>query len=101
MSTYRLFCAFIQNESGQTSNISIHHIHHCKYPGNIYLQAILCMRAKRVGPNKQYQHPSFSLQISWKYLLTFYFVHSHKTSQVKQPTSASIISTIANILEIS
>src|SRR2546430_297332 len=80
-------------------NISIHHIH-CKYPGNIYLRPILCMHTKRNRSNKQHHHPPYSLQISWKYLLTFYFVHAHKANWVKQATSASTIF-IANILEIS
>src|SRR2546430_1096554 len=48
ISTYILFCAYIQSKTGQTSNVSIHYIH-CKCPGNIYLRPILCMHTKRVG----------------------------------------------------
>src|SRR2546430_1096553 len=98
-STYKLFSACIQSNLPQTSNINIHHIH-CKYPGNIYLHPILRIHTKQDGSNKQRQHPLYPLQMSWKYLLTAYFVHAHKASWVKQATSASIIF-IANILEIS
>src|SRR2546430_1865784 len=31
----------------KTSNVSFHHSY-CKYPGNVYLQSILCMHTKRV-----------------------------------------------------
>src|SRR5437763_453599 len=99
ISTYSLFCACTQSEIGQTSNISIHHIH-CKHDVNIYLLSILCMYTKRDRPNKQHQHSSYSLQTRCQYLLTLYFVHAHKASQVKQATSASIIF-IANMMSIS
>src|SRR2546430_130537 len=58
------------------------------------------MHTKRDESNKQHQHPLHSLQISWKHLLTCYFVHVHKINWIKQATSASIIF-IVNILEIS
>src|SRR4051812_9044913 len=77
ISTYSLFCACTQSEIGQTSNISIHHIH-CKHDVNIYLLAILCMHTKRDRTNKQHQHPSYSLQTRYQCVLTSYFVHAHK-----------------------
>ena len=77
ISTYLLFCTCTQNEMGQTSNVSINYIH-CKGHINIYLQAILCMHTEQVRSNKQHQHPPYSLQGQYQYLLTSYFLHAHK-----------------------
>src|SRR2546430_1885207 len=43
ISTYALFCTYTRSKLDQTRNVNIHHIH-CKYPENIYLQPILCIR---------------------------------------------------------
>jgi hypothetical protein len=73
IATYGLFVhTHTQCELDQTSNISIHSIHY-KDNINVCLQAILCTCTKQVGPNKQRQHPSHSLQGQYQCLLTHYF----------------------------
>ena len=95
ISTYFLFCACTQNELGQTSNISIHHIH-CK--GNINIYFLFMHLHKSVRSNKQHQHSPYSLQRQYQYLLPILCIHRAKW--VKQVTSASIIS-IARVISIS
>src|SRR5437660_1210997 len=58
------------------------------------------MHTEQVRSNKPHQHPSYPLQTQYPYLLTPYFTHAHRASQVKQTTSTSIIS-IANTISIS
>src|SRR2546430_1089026 len=89
----------MQSKVGQTSNISTHHIH-CKYPGNIYSQAILSVYTSEGRSKKQHQHSAYSSKDQHQYLLTGYFVHAHRANQVKKITSAST-TFVANILEMS
>src|SRR5262249_32033442 len=60
ISTHSLFCGCTQGEIGQTNNINNHH-DHCNDNIKIYLLAILWMHTRRDRPNKQHQHPSYSL----------------------------------------
>ena len=58
------------------------------------------MHTKQDGLNKKRQDPSCSLQGQYQYLLTHYFVHAHKASQVKQATS-EFITFIAVVISVS
>src|SRR5436305_1578160 len=82
--TYGLFCACTQSESGQTSNISIHHIH-CKHDVNIYLPPILCMHTSEISQknniSNHHIHCKHDVNI---YLPTILCMHTKRVRSNKQ-----------------
>src|SRR5215831_6308650 len=95
ISTYLLSHPSTQSESDQPSQFSIHHIHIAwQHNIHLYLPPISPIHTERVKSNKPVQHPSHPHCMATQYpsLLTVYSTHPHRTSQVRQASSASIIS---------